>query len=248
MNLHYIQKGNGDKTLVFLHYFGGAANTWNDVIDCLQNNFTCIAVDLPGFGKSPALSHPISVDDSTNAVIGLIENLKLQNYILIGHSMGGKVAINAAAKNLKGLLQLILIAPSPPSPEPMTEKERENMLTAFGNEEDVKKMIQDVIANPLSDTLFLKEVNNNLQASQTGWQSWPQLGSKEVIIDRMKGVHVPLSVLYGDKDKKFTKQFLKKEFNQYFTTFTLTEIENSGHLLPVEAPEATATAIRKAVD
>ena len=245
MKLHYIEKGNGNITLVFLHYFGGAANTWNEVMNRLQNEFRCIAVDMLGFGKSPAINQTISVDNSTDTLIELLENLNLRNYILIGHSMGGKIAINAAAKDLKGLLRLILIAPSPPSAEPMTEQERNDMFTAFGNKEAVKKMIQNAVFNPLPEDVFLKEVNNNLQTSQAGWQSWPKLGSKEIIIDRMKDVHVPLSIFYGDKDKRFTMRFLENEYSRYFLTFALTEIKNSGHLIPAEAPEILADEIRK---
>ncbi len=246
MKLHYTEYGSGDTTLVFLHYFGGAASTWHEVIDLLKNDFHCIAIDLLGFGKSPAQNTIISVDDSTDAVINLISALSLQNYILIGHSMGGKIALNTAAKQPEGLRSLILIAPSPPTPEPMTSKERSEMNAAFGDEEAIEKMIRNVIGHPLREAVFKREVNNNLLASEVGWHSWPQAGSKEDITKKMEAIHVPLSVLCGSMDKKFTKRFLQQEFEKYFSTFTLVEIPEAGHLLPVEKPEAVAEEIRKA--
>ncbi len=247
MKLHYIEKGSGDVTLVFLHYFGGAASTWDEVISHLQNDFRCNAIDLLGFGKSASTDTLISVDDSANVVLKLIDELQLQNYVLIGHSMGGKIALRVASLQPKGLLSLVLLAPSPPTAEPMSDKERINMDDAFGDKAKVEKMIENVVTHPLDKTTFDKEVTNNLQASSAGWHSWPQLGSKEVIAGNMKDIHVPITILYGEKDKKFTKAFLKKEFDNYFKTFRLIEIKDSGHLLPVEAPEQTAKEIKRAL-
>ena len=247
MKLHYTEQGKGDTTLVFLHYFGGAVSTWQEVISYLRDEFRCIAVDLLGFGKSPSQEALISVNDSANAVIELINELQLQNYILIGHSMGGKIALRAASLQPKGLLSLVLLAPSPPTPEPMTDKEREDMNLAFSDTKKVEKMIKNAIAKPISKAAFDKEVNNNLEASSIGWHSWPQLGSKEVIVDKMADIYVPVFILYGEKDKRFTKSFLKKEFDHYFKTFGLVEIKNSGHLLPVEASEEVAREIIKAL-
>ncbi|MDQ2753761.1 MAG: alpha/beta hydrolase [Bacteroidota bacterium] len=245
--MHYIEKGRGEKTFLFLHYFGGAASTWNEVIDCLQNEFRCIAVDLLGFGKSPLPGKTISVDDSANAVVELIGELHLSNFILIGHSMGGKIALAIAALQPEGLLGLVLIAPSPPSPEPMTDEERKEMNDAFGNKTKVEKLLHSAMAKPLQATVFEREVNNNLSVSEVAWHSWPEMGSKENITDKMKLVKVAVSIICGEKDKRFTKQFVRKEFDKYFINFSLAEIKNSGHLLPVEAAKEVAKEIRKSV-
>ncbi len=247
MRLHYTEQGKGDKTLVFLHYFGGASSTWDEVISYLQNDFRCIAIDLLGFGKSPSQEAEISVDNSANAVIELIDELQLQNYELVGHSMGAKIALYIASSQPKGLLSLVLLAPSPPTPEPMSNKEREDMLDAFGDKKKVEKMIENATAHPLATSIFEREVNNNLQASSVGWHSWPLLGSTETIIDKMADIHMPITILYGENDKRFSRSFLQKEFNRYFKTFILVEIKDSGHLLPVEAPEEVTIEIRKSV-
>ena len=245
MQLHYTDSGKGVPALVFLHYFGGAASSWEDVILHLQNEFRCIAVDLFGFGKSPAPQSQVTVQESSEKVIELIENLSLDNYVLIGHSMGAKIAADIAAKPLKGLQSLLLIAPSPPSSEPMKEKDREDMYEAFGNRDAIEKMLQNALGSMVSNDVFQREVNNNFSVSETGWKSWPELGSKEDISLQMQYVHVPVSILYGEKDKRFTKKYLEKEYSLYFKTFSLTEITGVGHLVPVEAPEKTATEIKK---
>ncbi len=247
MKLHYLQTGKGNTTLVFLHYFGGAGNTWQEVISYLQNEFHCIAIDLLGFGKSPAPNKQISVESSANAVTDFLQNMNLSNYILIGHSMGGKIALNVAAKQPDNLQSLVLIAPSPPTPEPMKKGEREDMDNAFGKKEAVEKLVRSATAHPLPEEVSNKEVSNNLETSETGWHSWPRLGSQEDISGNMKDIQVPVAIICGESDKKFPKDFLQKEFSNYFSSFTVDEIPNAGHLLPVEAPEEVANAIRRIV-
>ena len=245
MSLHYTDTGKGIPALVFLHYFGGAASSWDGVIVHLQNKFRCIAIDLLGFGKSSAPSSQITIEESSEKVMDLIQDLSLDNYVLIGHSMGAKIAVDIAARPLKGLQSLILIAPSPPSPEPMKEKDREEMYKAFGDREAIENMLKSALGSTISDDVFEREVNNNISVSEAGWKSWPELGSKEDISSRMQDVHVPINIIYGEKDKRFTKDYLEKEYSQYFKTFSLTEIKGVGHLLPVEAPEKTAAEIQK---
>lgn len=247
MSLHYTDSEKGSHVLIFLHYFGGAASSWEDVILHLRDEFRCIAVDLYGFGKSPSPQHRLSVEESSRKVTELIEDLSLANYILIGHSMGAKIAIDVAASQTKGLQSVVLIAPSPPSPEPMKDKDREEMCEAFRKKEMVKKMLRNALGSTVADNVFMREVSNNLSASETAWKSWPELGSKEDISPRMHSVHVPVAILYGEKDKRFTKAFLEKEYSQYFKTFSLTGISDAGHLVPVEAPQKVADEIRRIV-
>lgn len=244
MGLHYTDSGQGEKTLIFLHYFGGASGSWNGVIQHLQTDFRCIAIDLLGFGKSISQTNPISVDDSANLVLEFLQSTQLTNYSLIGHSMGGKIALNVTAQQPQGLQSLILIAPSPPTAEPMEEEERMAMNEAFGNKEALIKLINTATATLLEEKIFGKELEYNLAVSETGWHSWPQVGSKEDISGRMKKITVPISIICGECDKKFTKGYLQNEFSRYFSSFPITEIPKAGHLIPVEAPITLATTLR----
>lgn len=247
MKLFHIEKGTGTTALVFLHYFGGASTTWDCVTALLEHDTRCITVDLPGFGQSPSGEDAISVAESSRAVLSAIECLALTRYVLVGHSMGGKVALQLASLQPPGLQALLLFAPSPPSPEPMTDDERTSMINAFNNRDAVEKMIRSVTGSSFAASAFEKEVTANLLVSQNGWLSWPQLGSRENITEMMKHVSVPISLYCGSADKKFTKTFLQEEFSQYFPSFFLKEIDGCGHLLPAENPEAVALEIRQAI-
>ncbi len=245
--LHYTDTQAGDTAIVFLHYFGGSGRTWQPVIEKLIDSYRCIAIDLAGFGESPAPKEEPSVHQNRDAVLAVLENLQLQNFTLAGHSMGGKIAVAVAAIRPQGLQRIVLFAPSPPSAEPMTTDARQELLTAFGNKEKVKQHIQKIISTPLPPQWFNETVADNLKADEKAWTGWLNKGSKEDISGQMGSIQVPLTVVSGSKDEGLTTDFLQTEFRKYFPEASFIEIENSGHLLPLEKPDEVVEIIRTAV-
>src|SRR5215207_8184073 len=125
----YLEEGGaGSPALVFLHYFAGSSRSWDHVSDALSRSSRCVRFDLPGFGRSPP-PPAYSVHKVAHLVSAEITRLHLDHYVVVGHSMGGKIAMACAVAQPRGLAGLILVAPSPPSPEPMDELERRRLLT-----------------------------------------------------------------------------------------------------------------------
>jgi pimeloyl-ACP methyl ester carboxylesterase len=116
IRLHVEEQGSGDLALVFLHYWGGSSRTWGKVIAALPKSYRTIAIDHRGWGQSEAPASGYGLADLADDAQGVIEALELKRYLLIGHSMGGKVAQLMASRRPKGLAGLVLVAPSPPQP------------------------------------------------------------------------------------------------------------------------------------
>jgi pimeloyl-ACP methyl ester carboxylesterase len=245
--LNFIESGKGKLSLVFLHYFGGSSITWEQVTDELNEDFHCIAIDLPGFGASQSSDDKLSVSDIRESVVEVIESLQLENYVLIGHSMGGKIALSLASHKSFGLKKLLLFAPSPPTPEPMTEKEQEQLLRAYNNRSALINNINNITHQPLADFDINNLVNDNLRASEIAWTSWIECGSKEDISAEMCNIAVPVLVINGQFDKNLSGKFLRNKFLTYFPFADFHEIREAGHLLPIEAPLAVVKLIREAV-
>ena len=89
--------------LVLLHHFGGSSRTWQPFIAWIGDRRRCIALDLPGFGRQAAHSGPFTVAAMADHVAAQILGLGLDTYTLVGHSMGGKVALALAARCPDGL-------------------------------------------------------------------------------------------------------------------------------------------------
>ena len=114
--LHVEETGDGAPALVFLHYWGGSTRTWRLVIDRLASSARCVAIDQRGWGLSSAPATGYTIGDLAADARGVITTLGLSDYILVGHSMGGKVAQLLASQRPHGLRGLVLVAPAPAKP------------------------------------------------------------------------------------------------------------------------------------
>ncbi len=242
----------GRPALVFLHYFGGSGRTWEPVMDALvAAGWRCLAPDLRGFGASPAPGRDwthYTVDTMTDDIHGLIDRLRLERFIVIGHSMGGKVALALAARQPTGLAGLVLISPSPPTPEPMEEAERARLLAGYGDAAAAKETLRKIAARPLSEPLLDATVSDDLQASASAWRAWLEHGSKEDISARMPQIAVPIRVAVGAKDQTITGDLVTREIlaRVNVAEAMLESVPDVGHLLPLEAPSDAVRFLLKA--
>lgn len=240
------ESGEGETALLFLHFFGGSGRSWREVIAQLPN-FRCIAPDLRGFGASNATENGYSIDESADDVAALIQKLEAQNYVLIGHSMGGKIALALAARRPKGLHHVVLLAPSPPTPEPMDDAERERLLKGYGQQEVVERTLRAISHRPISLAARERFINDGLRASHAAWRAWLQGGSREDMGARMSRVEVPVTVLAGECDQAMTPDLLHREVVAPIHGARLQIVPGAGHLLPLEAPDEVAVVCRLAV-
>jgi pimeloyl-ACP methyl ester carboxylesterase len=247
MLLHYSDIGSDQPVLVFLHYFGGSAQTWQPVIDRLSSGCRCIAIDLAGFGHSPAPTHTPTVEENRDDVLQTLEPLQLSSYVLVGHSFGGKIALAIAALQPAGLQSLVLLAPSPPTPEPMSSEDRQSLVDAYASQDKIEEHINEITAVQLPGDLFRQTVADNLRAHENAWLGWLHKGSLQDISAEMMNVQVPITVVSGAEDKGITTDFLQSEFRKYFQQVSFREVQQSGHLLPLEQPDEVVEIIRKAV-
>jgi pimeloyl-ACP methyl ester carboxylesterase len=94
--LHYVHAGSGKPPLVFVHGFGCSHEDWLLQIDELKSRFETVACDLRGHGRTPGRPHECSIAHYGGDVAALLSLLDLEDSILIGHSMGCRVVLEAA--------------------------------------------------------------------------------------------------------------------------------------------------------
>lgn len=103
--ISFTTKGAGD-SLLLLHGFMESVEIWEDYIDVLSEGYRVIAVDLPGHGDTHQFGSVHRMDEMARVVHQVVVNLGVGQCIIIGHSMGGYVALEFAAlfpEMLKGL-------------------------------------------------------------------------------------------------------------------------------------------------
>lgn len=112
MELPYRRAGSG-KPLVLVHgYLGGSAQ-WQGQMAAFAATHDVIAPDLPGFGQAAALPGPARIADFASAVMGCIDGLGVGNFTLLGHSMGGMIVQEIAARHGDRIDALVLYGTGP---------------------------------------------------------------------------------------------------------------------------------------
>lgn len=112
VNLAWCDEGEGAQTLLFVHGLAGYLPLWKHQIQNLKSDYRCVAVDLPGNGKSPSGAFPYSIFFYAEVLARFIEKEQLRRVVLCGHSMGGHISMIIALRYPHLIESLVLIAPS----------------------------------------------------------------------------------------------------------------------------------------
>ncbi len=245
MKLHRTERGapsEGLPSLVFLHHFGGSSRTWAGVMDLLANRFHCVAVDLRGYGDAAA-AQEYSLGAMADDVLETVGDLRLARVELIGHSMGGKVALSVAARQPAQLERLVLVAPSPPTPEPMADRERERLLQAHGDRAEAAHTNREITRLPIPVPTLETLLDDNLRCQKRAWNAWLTVGSREDISAVMPQVTRLTLVVAGGADPVLPATILEREVRVRLPNASLEVIPKTGHLLPLEVPVELAALI-----
>ncbi|MBB3212702.1 pimeloyl-ACP methyl ester carboxylesterase [Herbaspirillum sp. Sphag1AN] len=242
------EQGQGDLPLVFLHYWGGSTRTWHHVTHALSDAYRTICMDHRGWGQSDAPEEGYGLADLAADAQGVIDALNLRRYVLVGHSMGGKVAQLLAAQQPAGLAGLVLVAPSPPQPLSMPPEARAMMTDAYTTRINVEMSINHVLtAKPLSPADREQVIQDSLRGATQAKVAWPQSTSLEDITSQVAAIKVPTIVIAGEADRVDSVDLLQRELLSRVTHARLHVVPGTGHLSMLESPEEVTRLIREFV-
>jgi pimeloyl-ACP methyl ester carboxylesterase len=146
-NIHVMDLGQGGLPVVFIHSFGGSVKHWENQMDHLKTKRRVIALDIRGHGASnPSSDHDYSVTSIANDIDVVADSLKLERFILVGHSMGGSSAISYAAKHPDRVAGLFITGTPGKTPE-----EQSKMIIASLESEKYDTVMEDYMKKLLAD-------------------------------------------------------------------------------------------------
>ncbi|WP_329565598.1 alpha/beta fold hydrolase [Kitasatospora sp. NBC_01266] len=232
-------------TLVFTHYWGGSASTWDAVAELLPADRDTARFDQRGWGSSRRLPGPYHLRQLADDLVDVVTGLGLGSFVLVGHSMGGKVSQLAAARRPPGLAGLVLLAPAPPQPPATVTAEYRHLLShAYDSAHSVGQSLdQALTAAPLAPPARARAVSDSLAATDLARREWPLRGIAADITDAARLIKAPVLVLAGEHDRVEPVPVLRQHLLPHLPHARLEIVPGSGHLLPLEAPAAVATAL-----
>ncbi|MER3396356.1 MAG: hypothetical protein C4319_06190 [Acidimicrobiia bacterium] len=208
---HYIKQGDGDTAIVFIHGFGGSTYSWRENLEDLAHKYTVISLDVRGFGytsRDPAAEY--SPRGYATHVSTFLDILGVRRPILVGHSLGGEVAMRIALQRPNDIAGLVLIDSAglpmerrfqvPPVPQPLqtmllrlaTSKRivRAGLSQAFYD----RSLVNDAMIAAYRDPLDVERAEEML------WRmirtTAPQLNRSE-----LQQISIPTLILWGKYDR-----------------------------------------------
>ena len=101
MQMHHVRRGAG-RPLLLVHGLGSSGQSWETITDGLAAEREVIAVDLPGFGRTPPLRGEVSIATLTDAVTSFIHEQGLAGVDTVGSSMGARIVLELARRGVGG--------------------------------------------------------------------------------------------------------------------------------------------------
>ena len=241
--------------IVFLHDFGGSSYIFRRIITGFRCH--CITVDFRGCGHSSRAS--VSRFYSVERLVADIERLlpKLENvtsYILAGHGMGAKIAQIVASDEPEGLIGLALINPVPASPWIVS---RSNMARLYGSCETKTEALDFangiLSAHPGSlklsdlDTVSTHATRQDTSLTIAWLREGPE-GKEGDWSGVLDNIEVPTVAIAGTSDRLISVATVRNEVYDKIYGCIMVEVEDAGHLLPLERPKKLLEELEAFVD
>ncbi|MFQ4141243.1 2-succinyl-6-hydroxy-2,4-cyclohexadiene-1-carboxylate synthase [Chlorogloeopsis sp. ULAP02] len=258
---HYYLRGIPNRPLIiFLHGFMGNCHEFEEAIQLLERDFNCLVIDLPGHGQTQILGSDecYQMTNTALSLINLLDYLKISKGLLVGYSMGGRLALYLALHFHHRFTKVVLESASPGLPTEVKRLERvkhdeqiARKLNRIVEESDWISFLstwysQSIFGNIKNHPQFQqlieirlknnpKELAKSLRMMGTGFQ--PSLWEK------LQDNTIPLLLLAGEYDEKFID--INTEMVNICKLSQLKVIRNAGHNIHFENTVAFVENIRQ---
>lgn len=243
IDVYFSDQGKGS-AVVLLHGFLEASWMWEALLPELAHSHRVICIDLLGHGQTDCLGYVHSMDEMAEAVEAVLKHLKLRKVILVGHSMGGYVALALAEVNPDIVKSLVLYQSTARADSEEKKKDRNRVIKiAKSNSKSFVKKSIPMLFRPVNRTKFKSEISElKEKASQTstcgiiaalaGMRDRP---NREILL---KSPPYPVHIIAGDKDPRisYKESCELADISEFVKLHT---IKGSGHMSYIEAPNQT---------
>lgn len=169
--IDYNVCGEGDTTLLFVHGWCINKEYWSNQIEVFCTDYKVVTIDLPGFRNSGKNRDDWTIEDFGKDVHTVIDALDLKNVVLIGHSMGGNIVLEAALNN-KNVIALVGVdnfkyVSLQPNVEMKKETDALIQMLKENFKTTVEKFMVGYLFHPSTEELVKKRVLNDFLAADS---------------------------------------------------------------------------------
>jgi len=238
---YYSFIDNNTDPLVFIHGVGLNHRMWEPQINSL-NDYSIIAYDLLGHGRTPYDKEEVTLNDFSNQLDDLIKFLKVDRINLIGFSLGSLIALDFASKFQDKLKTLTLLGTT----YKRTEEQRDLVIERFEqaklnkpiSKQALKRWFTDKYLNdhPEIYDKFIKILTKNNEDHLNFLKAYKLFSYHQDNIDMIKNIKTKTLVMTGSDDSGSTVEMSKSLSNDLISS-SFTEINNGKHLCSIECAD-----------
>jgi len=234
----FMKKGTGDP-IVYLHGVFGA-RIWSPFLENLSKQYTVYALLQPGFEDLDGLEQLDDVIDLALYYLELMEALGLDQVKLVGHFLGGMLALEIASLCSHYIEKLVLISPLGFWKDDIPVKD----IFIMNEQEQIDSIWHDQ-KHPSVEYLFPKEESEIEKTNRIAEQKNDMIGAAKFLWPipdrglsrRIYRVKHPVLLIWGESDKIISPIYAE-EFSSRLKECRLITLPNSGHLPMLEQPES----------
>ena len=247
--LHVCDSEQGERCIVLLHGYLESLLVWDDFVPLLYKQLRVVTLDLPGHGISVVTGECHTMEFLADTVAEGLKALGIQRCTLVGHSMGGYVALAFCERHPDMLDGLVLLSstPNPDTEEKAENRRREIALVRAGKKEMLARVapaagfaeenrtrMADAIED-LTEQVFVTE-EEGIVALLNG------MIARKDQNEMLRQTKVPVLFILGRKDNYIPVEVAEKMVVDH-PEARVVWLEHSGHMGFLEEPEATARAL-----
>ncbi|CAG9621978.1 alpha/beta fold hydrolase [Sutcliffiella rhizosphaerae] len=251
ISLYYEDRGIG-LPIVLLHGFCGSNEYWKYCLEELSEKNRVIAIDLRGHGHSAVAEDEFTVDEMADDVKKLLDSLEIERSVVLGHSLGGYVALALAENEPNLIAGLGLIHSTPYADSEESKIGREKGIIQINNQ-GINEFVTDLVPKLFSPENLESHKGEVEFTKKLGYQTTPQgaIGTLQAMknrIDRssfIKNYQGPLLLVAGKEDRVIPQE---KTFITDGDHVKKVLLEHSGHMGMLEEPRRFVEEIKTFID
>ncbi len=250
MKLYHKSYGNGGTPLLIAHGLFGMADNWHLIAGKLQSDFHVITVDLRNHGRSPHASE-MSYADMVQDVAELIDTLKLNEINLLGHSMGGKMAMTFANEYPHLLKKLMVADISPDEYAPGHAIYFKALLEIDQHRIEKREEAENILRNHIQDQVIIQFLMKSLYRTTEGnYRLRMNTAAIYQHYDEIRGAipfHWPVSHptrFIRGSESPYIRQKDEDLISEWFTHYDIDTIPGAGHWVHADQPDLFVQSVR----
>lgn len=221
--------------IVILHGWRSNLLDWIPVVKQLSNEYRVIIPDLPGFGSSSKPTSTWNIREYGKFVESFLSTLKVKDYSLVGHSMGGRIAAAMAAKSRNDIDKLFLVSPGGAEKRKFSTKIKITLVKTLNK--------LPLIPTPWKSKVATFFASRDYKDAGSMLKTFKAIVRENIYSD-IKKISVPTIIIWGDKDAEVPVEN-SKTLKRLLPKATVRVVWGVGHSMHIEKPEELIALLRE---